>query len=66
VKLTASQTFLMAARAEPSQVRRRARDRPEHEPFRVAVGGKDLACAVSVLKGSRVAAQIVTTEENRP
>jgi flagellar motor switch protein FliM len=43
----------------------------EHEPFHVAVGGQDLAQAMVVRKGSRVAARIVTpaphhasTEEN--
>jgi len=43
---------------------------PEHKPFDVAVGGKNLAQAMVVRKGSRVAARIVTTtsltEENRP
>ena len=35
---------------------------PEHEPFHVAVGGKDLAQAMVVRKGSRVAARIVAVE----
>lgn len=37
---------------------------PEHQPFRVAVGGKDLAYAIPVRKGSRIAAQIVPAQEN--
>ncbi|MEL4080352.1 MULTISPECIES: flagellar motor switch protein FliM [Arthrobacter] len=39
---------------------------PEHHPFHVAVGGKNLAQAMVVRKGSRVAARIVITEENHP
>ncbi|MGN6406560.1 flagellar motor switch protein FliM [Sinomonas sp.] len=41
---------------------------PEHQPFHVAVGGKNLAQAMVVRKGSRVAARIVTsqTEETLP
>jgi flagellar motor switch protein FliM len=36
---------------------------PEHEPFRVSVGGKNLAQAMVVRKGSRAAARIVRTQE---
>jgi flagellar motor switch protein FliM len=41
---------------------------PEHQPFHVAVGGKNLAQAMVVRKGSRAAARIVTslTEETLP
>ena len=36
----------------------------EHKPFHVAVGGTDLAQAMVVRKGSRVAARIIAVEEN--
>ncbi|MEA5454756.1 flagellar motor switch protein FliM [Sinomonas sp. JGH33] len=36
----------------------------EHEPFDVSVGGKNLAQAMAVRKGSRVAARIVATTPN--
>ena len=38
---------------------------PETQPFHVAVGGKDLAHALPVRKGSRIAARIVTAQENQ-
>ncbi|WP_138445277.1 flagellar motor switch protein FliM [Sinomonas susongensis] len=39
---------------------------PEHHPFHVAVGGKVLAQAMVVRKGSRVAARIVPSPQNAP
>ncbi|MFQ4148028.1 flagellar motor switch protein FliM [Arthrobacter sp. LAPM80] len=39
---------------------------PTSRPFDLTVGGKPIACAIGVTRGSRKAGQIVTTEETNP